>query len=385
MARRRSILWNGLMLLAKLPGTLLWTFALNLGLALVFSLRLKAQLSSILDHSLAAERLNSAFDLGTLLGVVHRLGYMAPSSGATAYLGLPLYLLGYFILVPGSLFCFRSEAPPRLSILVSSGIAYFWRFVRITLLTLIVSAIVLGPLIALQNAWSAQVDETVVGLPAVLRDLAGVAIIVLVAALLRLYFDLVEVYTVQLGDQYLEDGQQDRRVRRVLVPAMRTLWHNLPRAYFSFLFLTLLGVAATVATGYVSMHMLAQPRVWPTFLLAQAGLLGMMATRFWQRTAETTLANDYPLLQPTAAAEDLVAEPAEIPAPEQHIREELPEHFPGDALPDPEPPVPSLEQPDPGVFHHELPPLPEKTAEPNAIAEPQTAPEPKRQVPWWME
>ena len=381
MARRRSMVWNGLKLLMRLPGTLLWTFGLNLGVALLFSLRLKSQLSSILDHSLAAERLNSAFDLGTLLGVVHRLGYMAPSTGATSYLGLPLYLIGYFILVPGTLFCFRAGAPPRLSILVSSGIAYFWRFVRITLLTLIVSAIALGPLIALQSRWSAQVDETFVGFSAVLRDVAGLAVISLVAALLRLYFDLVEVYTVQLGEQYLEDGKQDRRVRRVLLPALRTLWHNLPRAYFSFLFLTLLGFAGVAATAYVSLHMLAQPHVWPTFLLAQAGLLGMMATRFWQRAAETIVANDYPLLRST----EEIDEPTAEPVPEPLAQEKLPEHFPGDALPDPEPAVPSLERPDPGVFHHQPAPRREESSKPKATTDPQPAPEPKGPVPWWME
>ncbi len=371
------MLWNGFKLAARLPGALLWTFALNLGLALVFSLRLHAQLASILDHSLAAERLNSAFDLGTLLGAFHRLSYIAPSTGMTPYLELPLYFLGYFILVPGALFCYRTEAPSHLSILVSSGISYFWRFVRITLLTAIVSALVLGPLIALQNSWSAQVDENIVGVPAGLRDLAGVATIALVAALLRLYFDLVEVYTVQLGDQYREDGSEDRRVRRILLPALRTLWHNLPRAYFSFLFLTLLGVAAVAGTGYVAMHMLAQPRMWPTFLLTQAGLLGMMATRFWQRAAETIIANDYPLLTPAEPAREPAAEPQlaeESPTAEEHAP-----HFAGDAQSDPEPAVPSLEEPDPAIFHHDPAPQPEPTPQTQAN------PEPKRPVPWWME
>lgn len=112
---RRSILAHGLRLVIVSPGALLWTFALNLGIALVFSLRVNAQLASILDHSLAAERLNSAFDLGTLQMTLHRLGYMAPSTGTTAYVGLPIYLLVYFFLVPGTLFCYRTAVPARLA------------------------------------------------------------------------------------------------------------------------------------------------------------------------------------------------------------------------------------------------------------------------------
>ncbi len=399
MAMRRSLLWNGLRLVLKSPGALLWTYALNLGLALLFSLRLHAQLAAVLDHSLAAERLNSAFDLGTLLGAVHRLNYMAPSTGGTAYLGLPLYLLGYFILVPGALFCYGSGAPSRLSILASSGLSYFWRFVRITILTAIVAAVVMVPLVMVQTSRSAWIDEHFVGDAALERQLPGIVLLFFVAALLRLYFDLVEVYALQLGDQLRMDGQPDRRIRRVLLPALRGLWRNLGRACLSFVSLTLLGFAALLVTGYLAMQMLAQPHVWPTFLLAQAGLLAMLTTRFWQRGAETILALDYPLQAPDLQAPDLQA-PDSItahatpqPDAETHTEHVQPAHFHNDAQPDPEPAPPSLPQPDPAVFHHEvLPPpfaLPPQPPLPPAQVQPapeQTPPEePKRQVPWWME
>ena len=404
MTLRRSILWNGLRLVLKAPGALLWTFTLNLGLALLFSLRLHAQLAAILDHSLAAERLNSAFDLGTLFEAIHRLNYMAPSAGGTSYVGLPLYMLGYFVLVPGALFCYRSGAPSRLSILASSGLSYFWRFVRITVLTGIVAGAVLVPLILEESSRSAHIAEDFVGNEALERQLPGAVAIFLIAALLRLYFDLVEVYTVQLGDQLREDGQPDRRIRRVLLPALRALWHNLGRAYLSFLTLTLLGFAALIGTGYLGMQMLAQPRIWPTFLLAQAGLLAMMATRFWQRGAETIIALDYPL----DFADSIDAEPKRmlrivqeyepvITPAEPVIELAEPRHFSGDAQSDPEPAPPSLAQPDPAVFHHEVPPQPLPTP-PVVLPEPvrQQLPEPeppkpvepeqpKRQVPWWME
>lgn len=356
--RRRSILVYGLRLVVTVPGALLWTYALNLGLALVFSLRLHAQLASILDHSLAAERLNSAFDFGTLQAVLHRMSYMAPDTGDTSYAGLPLYLIGYFILVPGTLFCYQSAAPSRLPILVSSGISYFWRFVRITLLTVAVSLILLGPLMAVQAAWTAHVNDHVVGRSALLQKLPGWLVIFLVASLLRLYFDLVEVYTVQLGDRCRADGRQDRRVHRVLLPALRTLFSNFGRAYFSFVWLMILGFAILAIPSRIAMHMLAQPRVWPMFLLGQAGLFGMMATRFWQRGAETILACDNPLPLPPLPP---TAEPLALAGPPIRYSSHSGQHHTADALSDPEPAVPSLDEPDPGVFGHE-PPAPEEKA-----------------------
>jgi hypothetical protein len=337
-----------LRLVAARPGALLWTYAANLGLALAFSLKTRAELGSVLDRSLAAERLNTAFDLGTLNAAFHRISYMAPSTGSSAFAGVPLYLLCYFILVPGTLFCYETESPARLPILVSSGLSFFWRFVRITLLTAIISGAVLTPLMLLQGALTQAIDNRTVGWTAVYEELPGIVVIALAAALLRLYFDLVEVYTVQLGDRYRPDGRPDRRVRKTLMPALRTLGANFGRVYGSFVALTLLGFAAVALTGRIAMHMLAQPRVWPMFLLAQAGLLAMMATRFWQRGAETILAADNPLPQP-----------AEVQAFEDksiHYSAPLdlgPRQAVADAQSDPEPAAPSLEEPDAGVFHRE--------------------------------
>ena len=290
--RGRSLVWGGLRVVLASPGALLWTYAFNVGLALLFSLRLHAEMASVLDHSMAAERLSSAFDLGTLLELRHTLTYHAPASGASSYAGLPVYLLVYFVLVPGTLFAYQVGAPGRLSILLGTGLGFSWRFARITLLAAIVFAGVIGPLIAAQSAWAEHVDERFVGATALGLEAPGALLIVLVAALLRLYFDLVEVYTVRLNDQLLPNGKTDRRVRRVLGPALRTLAANFGRAYGTFLGLAMLGAVALAATWAGAAELLAQRHVLPIFVLTQLGLSVSLLTRFWQRGAETLLAGD---------------------------------------------------------------------------------------------
>ena len=293
--RAKSLLWDGLRVVLASPGALVWTSAFNVGLALLFSLRLHAEMASVLDHSLAAERLSSAFDLGTLLELRHALTVHAPASGTSSYAGLPVYLAVYFVLVPGALFSYQVGAPGRLAILLGTGLGFFWRFVRITLLAAIVFAGVLGPLVAAQSAWAEHVDARYVGATALGLQIPGALLIVLVAALLRLYFDLVEVYTVQLNDQLLPNGKTDRRVRRVLGPALRTLAANFGRAYGMFVGLAVLGATALAATWAEATELLAQKHVLPIFLLTQLGLLLSLLTRFWQRGAETVLASDNPL------------------------------------------------------------------------------------------
>ncbi|HWY99755.1 MAG TPA: hypothetical protein VNX17_01670 [Edaphobacter sp.] len=371
MLEPRNIFIHGLSLTLRRLPALLWAYFFNLALAFLFSISLNLQLSRLLNHSLAAQRLSSGFDLGTIGETYLHLheGPLGDAGAVTGHASIPLFLIVYFLLVPGTLFCYQTDAPARLGTLLQQGLLYFWRFVRITLLTLLISGLILSPLFFLQGKWADQVDDHIVGRSAFLLILAGNILLFLVASILRLYFDLVEVYTVQLG-QHLRPtlfGQQakpDRRVRYALAPAWRTLRTHFHEAWPIFLFLSLLGFAAVILTARISMHMLAQPRVWPTFLLAQLGLFLMLLTRFWQRGAETSLALQNPIPSPSLPPPVHVASHVHPTDPvnptrihltlEPHTPPPTPTPTPTpEPISDPEPAPPSLDEPDPGVFHHD--------------------------------
>jgi hypothetical protein len=372
MPERRNIFIHGLSLTLRRLPALLWTYLFNLALAFLFSISLNLQLSKLLNHSLAAQRLSSGFDLGTIGETYLHLheGPIGDAGAVSGHSSIPLYLIVYFLLVPGTLFCYQTNTPARLGTLLQQGLLYFWRFVRITLLTLLISALILGPLFFLQGKWADHVDDHIVGRSAFFLILAGNILLFLVASILRLYFDLVEVYTVQLGQDlrpalFGRQAKPDSRVRRALAPAWRTLRTHFFEGWSIFLFLTLLGFAAVILTARISMHMLAQPRVWPTFLLAQLGLFLMLFTRFWQRGAETSLALQNPIQSPTPPFTLPVADSVDPTdplhpsrriqfAPEPHTVPPTPE-----PISNPEPAPPSLDEPDPGVFHHDptRPPL----------------------------
>lgn len=350
-----SLFLRGLSLTLRNYPALLWTYVFNLVLPLLFLLRTHAQLRSILDTSLASQTLISGFDLSTVGDVFFKISQSAPGGTPFNFTGIFLYVLLYFVLVPGTLFCYQTAAPARLSTLLHSGLLHFWRFVRITLISLVAFALILGPLVALQNKWSDHVDETIVGRPAILLDLAGILLIGLVAAILRIYFDLVEVYTVQLGLQSSLTGAPDRRIRRTFLPAWRALRHNFARVYLTFILLTLAGLSAVIVTARIAMHSLAQPRVWPMFLLAQLGLFLMLFTRFWQRGAETILAERNPLLASTLKPSmatfptDLPTIPIPPPSPVPDPGTPQPQPLPN-PLPTPEPPSLSPPRPDHDVL-----------------------------------
>jgi hypothetical protein len=370
MLERRNIFLHGLSLTLRRLPAFLWAYLFNLVLALLFSISLNLQLSKLLNHSLAAQRLSSGFDLGTI-GETYLHLHQGPTGDAGAITGhasIPLFLIVYFLLVPGTLFCYQTDSPARLGTILQQGLLYFWRFVRITLLTLLVSGLILGPLFFLQGKWADQVDDHIVGRSAFLLILAGNIVLFLVASILRLYFDLVEVYTVQLGQPlhptpFGQQARPDRRVRHTLTPAWRTLRTHFSEVWPTFLFLTLLGLAAVILTARISMHMLAQPRVWPTFLLAQFGLFVMLFTRFWQRGAETSLALQNPIPSPSLPPAVHFAgpvHPTDPVNPSRRINLTLEPRTPPptptttpEPISDPEPAPPSLDEPDPGVFHHD--------------------------------
>ena len=289
------MLLGGFSLLIGRPGAVVWAYLFNLGIALLFSLRLHAQLASLLDRSVAAERLNSGFDVPSAAAAMLRLGRQVPNAGVANYLGLPVWLLVYFVLVAGTLFCYRVRINARLGTLLDAGLCFFWRFVRVTLLAVLVSGVILAALVALQTALSARLEEHVVGVAVYWYELPGWVLILLVASLLRLYFDLVEAYTVQLDAQYRSNGKPDKRIRRALIPAAKTLRRNWARALGTFLLLAIAGALSLLLLGRMALHTLAAPRVWPAFLLVQAGLLINLATRFWQRGAETVLVAENPI------------------------------------------------------------------------------------------
>lgn len=351
MSRRRNILFHGLSITVRRLPAFLWTYVFNLALAFLFSIGLNLRLSAVLDHSLASQRLTNGFDLAAAAETMLHLseGPGGRSITHSDILSVFVFFLAYFVLVPGTLFCYITRTRARLNTLLRQGLLHFWRFVRITLVALVVALLILGLLSQLQSHWSTFVDNRFVGRISLVLTLIGTAFVLLVASLLRLYFDLVEAYTVQLGTLLQRNGKPDRRTRRAYRPAFQTLRHNFFRAWLTFLLLAVIGAAAIVLASRTTLHMLAQPRVWPMFLIMQAGLLVMLFTRFWQRGIEaslilqTPIQADAPLGNPHRATFTPLPPPlAPVPPPASAP----------DPIPNPEPAPPSLDNPDPGVFHH---------------------------------
>ena len=303
------LLVNGFQLALRNWPCVVWAYAVNLSFGLLAGVPLAAGLAPYLDHSLAAQRIAGTIDIASLgeLGTHLRdSGFFPILVHTSVWLNL-LQLLLLFVLFTGSVFVFVSAEPPRISVLLRGGTAYFFRFVRAAILAGCGGAVVLAILLGLRAALLAWVDATYVGSGMFYYGLFSGAVVLLAALLVRLWWDLVEVYIVRNA------MHGERSARRALLPAFRVLSRNFFRTFGSFLLTGATGVGALGLCLYLWKELVSPRQVWIAFLLAQAGLFLLLASRFWQRGLETTLVMSVD--PPAVVEEEIATVEEEAPAP----------------------------------------------------------------------
>jgi hypothetical protein len=279
-----NLLAQGFQLVLRNWPCVVWVYAVNLFFALLGAVPFATGLGSYLDHSLAAEKIAGTIDFAAIteLALHVRDSSFVPMVMHTAGWASLLQVLTLFFLFAGSLFVFVAAEPPMFSVLLRGGVAYFWRFVRGALLAGGSAGIILCVLLAIRAGLLGRADAVYVGRPMFLYSAISGGFVLLVALLLRLWWDLVEVYIVRNA----MDGE--RRVHLALLPALRLLFRHFFRAFGSFL---LVGIAGVTALGLCLALWKALPahQVWIAALLTQVGLFLLLASRFWQRGLEATL------------------------------------------------------------------------------------------------
>ena len=266
-----------------------WTFvvlayAINLVFGLLGGVPVTNGLAPFLDHSLAARRIAGTLDVGSLLELGLHLGsvHLFPVMLQTATWLNVLQLLILFVLFTGTVFVYVSGERPLLSVLFRGGIAYFWRFVRAAILAGCIGVLILGLLLTARATLLDLLARAYDGRTMFVWAAITGAVVFLAALVLRLWFDLVEVYLVR----HAMDGEL--RVRHALLPAYQLLSRHFFRVFGSFL---LAGLAGSTVLGLCLLLWKTLPAsgVWPAALLAQVGLFCLMASRFWQRGLEASL------------------------------------------------------------------------------------------------
>jgi hypothetical protein len=331
-ATRPSIFLGGLRLLLAKKRTLLWSYLALLLVGLIGGASTHARIGPFLDHSFAAQKLAAGIDIAYYAELFEHVNEHDPGTGpVTAALTLLSILLAFFF-AAGTIYVFLTGEKPRLATILRAGVEYFWRFFRLMLFAAIIAGLILGPLGWLRSVYLKHADEKFVEAAYNLRAAVTLVVLLLIAVALRLWFDLAEVYVVQLG------REGDRRVRRSLGPALRIFRQHFVHVYLSYFLAGAIGVAGFLL--FVSLWTLGQTShlILPIFLWSQLGIIFLIASRLWQRGIVTALVQ--------AAAEEtqtvILVQPGP-PEPEPFSPFSAPSTEPDEGVP--LPPATPLEEP----------------------------------------
>jgi hypothetical protein len=307
-----NLLVEGFRLVVRNWPFVLWAYGINLVFGLLAAIPFANGLTPFLDHSLAAQRVAGTIDISYLFELMRHLRETSFFTTATHTAGwlTGLQFVFLFLLFAGTIFVYVSAEPPQLSVLMRGGVAYFWRFVRAGLMAGGISVVILGILLGAQSALVSHLGEVYVGRTMFSYSAFTGAVVLFIGVLLRLWFDLVEVYVVH----NVMDGES--RVRFALLPAYRLLLRYFFRTVGCFLLAGIAGVASLGLCVFVWKTLVPAHQVWLGCLLSQIGLFGLLASRFWQRGIGVALvmSADPPMLAASDEGAVVGEEEEEVPS-----------------------------------------------------------------------
>jgi len=251
-----------------------WIFAVNLGVAWVSSLSVRATLRTVLDLSLESAKLVKGFDFSTLVLLTERPDVSPRALAPDAIVAALLFVIFLLFIDGGVIAVFLDDRKLSRSEFFENSGLYFWRMVRMA----IYSIVPFGLLIAADGSAAKLAGKLASNVP---QDWVGFAvnvgsklIIVVLALFVRLWFDLAQALVVR---------DNERKV-------LGTLRRSLTLAFRSGkLFASYIGIglfaAATFGIGAGIWFFLPHSATSASFLILEIVTVTQIALRLWLKAA----------------------------------------------------------------------------------------------------
>ena len=291
---------SGFSLLWRRQGVFWWIFAVNLICGVLGTVPGFLRIDDALGHSLAAQPLTTRFDLGMLVELFRlpdaSLGH---STGASILFSLVFFVFMLFV-TGGVLETYREDRRLTTGEFFAASGAYFWRFVRLLLLSIIPFVIVEMIYGALRKVASHIGDRAIADQVGIFLGLGAFVAFLLLALFVRLWFDVAKVRAVV---------QQERRMWRNTWRACRITWSGFGHLYGIYLVIAIFA-CASFALGLVIWAKLPATASGAVFLILELMMLAQIASRLWQLATVTTWYQQHP--EPVPAAVIEVAPPTPV-------------------------------------------------------------------------
>jgi hypothetical protein len=282
----------------------------------------RANLNAIIGHSLAATRLVNGFDFGIYGMVTERPEFQLRAFGPAMAISA-VVMLAYLLFLDGGIFAvyLDDRKLSRAEFFESCGL-YFWRMFRLALYSLIpfaVLAVIHNPISHYSGKLARDAAPERLGFYV---QIGGMILIVLLALLVRLWFDLTQARVVR---------DNERSILRLLVRNFRTALSS--GLYVKYLGVALFGIVC-FAVGATIWFYLPHQAMFASFLVWELVVITSIATRLWMKATSARWVSLLPA--EVLPAPQFVPEPVatETPAPEtEPLANDLP------SAPEPKPPA----------------------------------------------
>ncbi len=311
---------------------LIWVFVVNLVLGALATNAPRVEFSKVLDTSMHSAGLANGFNVGTFAELLSRpdINMTALMRGSVLY--SYLFFLFMLFIVGGILTAYREDRRLSTGEFFGASGDYFWRMVRLWLMSLIPYAII-AAIIGLVFAIASSVASE---RTAFQTRMVGLGIAVVLALLVRLWFDVAQVRAV---------AQNEHGMFRDLMRAFVISFKAIGTLLWMYLRISIVAWAL-LWFGLWSWSHLPGNQVWATWLVLEAVMLTQIFARLWQRAASVRWYGLYAEEHPAAVVEFTTPPPSEVtepPAPqpiEQTAAATIPEPpSEADPAPPPNPPV----------------------------------------------
>lgn len=275
MSERRGIAREGAARVLRHQRILWWIFSVGFLLAWLGSLGMRTAANGLLGHSFAANGIAGQVQLPTLLeALAHPTLRMGPLAGGS--LALDLVFLVFLLFVGGgTLVVYRDDRRlDRPEFFAACGL-WFWRLVRLSLLSLVPLALAGGTLGAAAAIARRVAEASPVESRAIAVNLIGLVLAFLLFLGARIWFDVAQARLVVEGE---------RAMWRTALAALRTTAGSIGTLAWLYARVSLLVIGAYAVGAWIWLRVPGHAFAL-SFLVLQAVLLVQLAARLWLRAS----------------------------------------------------------------------------------------------------
>ena len=298
----KGLVAAGASLVWRQQRVLWWVFGVNFVLGLLGTMGARLQLARFLQYSLAGQGLSKGFDVGMFMELVNRPEANLMRSAGSSFLFAALFPLFMLFVTGGILAVYREDRRFTAGDFFAASGAFFWRFLRLALFSIVPFAILFGLLSGVHKLSDYFGDRAVSAETGFYILLAGFIVVTLLTLFVRLWFDIAQVRAVV---------QDEHKMWPNLWKALGISGRNVTTLFRVYLCIS--GVAWVSLAAGLWLWTKFKPTWTPaTFLLLEFLILMQLLTRLWQRASSVTWYQRHAALVPADAVDFTTPAPEEV-------------------------------------------------------------------------